>query len=258
MPSPLLGGIILKTIKIVHECNHIESTVSREQIIEEITKTKDSSSRLSHATNYVISVFKRDALARTGIKFLTENGSWRFNKNTNSIEWGINPGFEVPTIGESIEVEYVKEVASHRQMKAWDCEKCNGNGWYVDYLGTSGQVEETSGSSKLTQDFIKEVLTVRQEDGYGTFMSDIVGSNVYDDGDEIKNKIETMLYQVKESMISRQNSFIQNGVNLPNSEKVSDVIVQSIEPFDSYTKLVLTVLIRDMDDKITQNALLIE
>lgn len=248
----------MKTIKIVHECNHIESATSYDQVTEKVIKTGSPSNSLSHVTSYVISVFKRDLAKRTGIKFFTENGSWRFNKNTNSIEWGINPGFEIPTVGEEVEVEYVKEVSTYRQMRPWDCEKCNGNGWYVDYLNPSGQVEEISGSAKLTQDFIKEVLTVKQEDGYGTFMADIVGSNVYDDGDEIKNKIETMLYQVKESMVNRQNSFIQNGVNLPNSEKVSDIVVQSIEPFDSYTKLVLTVLIRDMDGKITQNALLIE
>ena len=81
---------------------------------------------------------------------------------------------------------------------------------------------------------------------------------MYDEGQEIKDKIETIMYQVKENMIARQNSFIQNGVNLPNSEKLSDVVVQSVDPFDSYTRLVLTIFLRDMDGKITQNALLIE
>lgn len=248
----------MKTIKIVHECNHIESVTGYEQITEKVTKTADSSSRLNNMTSYVIAVFKRDPLSRTGFKFFRENGSWHFNKNTNSIEWGINPGFEVPTIGEEIEVEYVKETIVYKQMQPWDCEKCGGNGWYVDYIGPSGSLEEISGSAKLTQDFIKEVLTTKQENGYGTFIANILGSNVYDEGEEIKEKIETMMYQVKENMITRQNGFIQNGANLPNSEKISDVIVQSVEPFDSYTKLVLTVLLKDMDGKITQNALLIE
>lgn len=248
----------MKTIKIVHECNHIESDRSYEQVIEEIVKSSDPSNVLSSATLYVIAVFKRDQLNKTGFKFFRENGSWRFNKNTNSIEWGINPGFDIPSIGETVEVECVKETVSYKQMHPWECEKCNGSGWYVDYIGQSGTVEEISGSAKLTQDFIKEVLSSRQEDGYGTFIADIVGSNIYDEGEEIKEKIETMIHQVKENMIARQNSFIQNGVNLPNSEKISDAIVQSIEPFDDYTKLILTIFIRDMDGKITQNALLVE
>ena len=248
----------MKTIKIVHECNHIKSATGYEQVIEKIIKTADVSSKLSNMTSYVISVAKKDLSNRTGFKFFRENGSWRFNKNTNSIEWSINPGFEVPTIGEEIEVEYVKETIVYQQMRSWDCEKCSGSGWYVDYLGPSGTVEEISGSAKLTQDFIKEVLTVRQENGYGTFITDLIGSNVYDEGQEIKDKIETIMYQVKENMIARQNSFIQNGVNLPNSEKLSDVVVQSVDPFDSYTRLVLTIFLRDMDGKITQNALLIE
>lgn len=248
----------MKTIKIVHECNHIKNSVGYEQIKETATKTADTSIRLNYLTSYVISVFKVDPSNRLGLKFFRENGSWRFNKNTNSIEWGINPGFEIPTIGEEVVIEYVKETVVHQQMKPWDCEKCGGSGWYVDYLGPTGLVEEISGSAKLTQDFIKEVLTARQENGYGTFIADLVGSNVYDEGEEIKNKIETMMYQVKENMIARQNSFIQNGIYLPNSEKLSDVVVQSVDPYDSYTKLVLTVFLKDMDGKITQNALLIE
>ena len=248
----------MKTIKIVHECNHIKSAITYEQVKEVVVKTADSSSKLSHMTSYVISVFKIDPSNRTGVKFFRENGSWRFNKNTNSIEWGINPGFEIPTIDEEVIVEYVKETVAYRQMRPWDCEKCAGSGWYVDYIGPSGSLEEISGSAKLTQDFIKEVLTVKQENGYGTFINDLIGSNVYDEGEEIKDKIETMMFQVKENMIARQNSFIQSGINLPNSEKLSDVVVQSVDPFDSYTKLVLTVFLRDMDGKITQNALLIE
>lgn len=248
----------MKTIKIVHECNHIKSATTYEQVQETITKTAEPSSKLSNLTSYVISVFKIDPSNRTGFKFFRENGSWRFNKNINGVEWGINPGFEIPTIGEEVVVEYVKETVAYRQMNPWDCEKCSGSGWYVDYLGPSGVVEEVSGSAKLTQDFIKEVMTAKQVDGYGTFITDLIGSNVYDEGEEIKGKIETMMHQVKESMVARQNGFIQSGIMLPNSEKISEIVVQSVDPYDSYTKLVLTVFLIDMDGKITQNALLIE
>ena len=101
-------------------------------------------------------------------------------------------------------------------------------------------------------------MTAKQVDGYGTFITDLIGSNVYDEGEEIKGKIETMMHQVKESMVARQNGFIQSGIMLPNSEKISEIVVQSVDPYDSYTKLVLTVFLIDMDGKITQNALLIE
>lgn len=248
----------MKTIKLVHECNHIESIFTYEPVTEKIIKTLSTSNLLSYKTSYVIAVFQKDPLTRSGYKFFRENGSWRFNVNTNSIDWGINPGFEIPTVGEEVQVEYVKEIFAYKQMQPWECEKCNGNGWYVDYIGPSGSVEEISGSAKLTQDFIKELLTVKQENGYGTFISDLIGSNVYDDGEEIKEKIEAMLFQVRENMVLRQNEFVQNGIALSNSEKVSDIILQEIQHFDSYTKLVLTVYIQDMNGKMTQNALLIE
>ena len=248
----------MKTIKLVHECNHIENVISVEPIVEKIIKTIETSSKLSYKTSYVISVFRRDPTRKSGYKFFRENGSWRFNPSSNSIDWGINPGFEIPIVGEEIEVEYVKETFVHRQMQPWECEKCNGNGWYVDYISPSGHLEEISGSAKLTQDFIKELLTTRQEDGYGTFIADLVGVNVYDEGEEIKQKIEEMVYQVKENMVSRQNTFIQDGVELPNNEKVAEIVVKEVQNFDNYSKLVLTVYIKDMDGNITENALLIE
>lgn len=106
------------------------------------------------------------------------------------------------------------------------CERCNGNGWYTDIFG-SNQTNHVIGINKLSQDFIKTLFTIKQENGYGSNISDAVGKNVNSTSD-LSLYITSAISDVENQILNKQLEQINNGATVPLSEALDKVEVTDI------------------------------
>lgn len=215
--------------KIIFGCDHIINTLKRMSVLIDVVKTSLDTERLIQTGNisevfYVYQI--QDSLPvsnyRNGIDYVV---------NGNSITWisshrpaiGSNYSCEVMMINRTV-LDYSKDVAN--------CERCFGQGWYVDMLTSDLRlIAKSQGLEKLVQDYIKILYTITRDDGYGTNLLTLSGNNVMNEEiylSEISSEINSAALQLREI----QGAMILDGKYvLDPKETLSEVEIISTEYF---------------------------
>lgn len=154
----------------------------------------------------------------------SKNVDYQQKTSTDIIEWIGTTG--VPKRGEKYFIRGLYMKTSLRKESAETCDRCCGNGWYVDIFHQENNFIVT-GEEKLIQDFIKVLFTEKQSDGYGSTIRDILAENIYNEVDlglQISNVIKDCEDQIK----SAQRTNINNGISLPSNEALSEISIKKV------------------------------
>lgn len=207
-----------QTPRILKPCNHIVEKNNREY--GKISMTRNSILGFTDKIPANIKIIRIDKITNKdeNIEY-TKNIDYSQDTSDNIIEW-LNSK-NTPKLGGEYYIHglYYKKIILNQSIET--CERCNGNGWYIDIFNSP--LEVFKDSNKLLQDFIKLLFTEKQEDGYGTTIKDILGSNVYDEMDlgvEISTAIEDCENQLK---------LVQSSIEtLTDEEKLDTVEIKDI------------------------------
>lgn len=212
--------------KIIFGCDHV--IIDKKKCYGKILMTRDLSGGFPDKVASNISIVRIDQITD-----VTENIEYSYGvdyeqKVSNDIiEW-INP-LNNPAPGEKyyIVASYIK--TSIEKQDTSTCDRCDGNGWYVDILGGGDiSIPSIKGEDKLIQDFIKILFTEKDSNsGYGSSIKDILGSNIYNEVDlglKVSEIISDCTNQIKEA----QKQQLDSGVPLPANEALDNVEISQI------------------------------
>ncbi len=211
--------------RIIFNCDHI--IVNKIKCYGKILMTRDLSGGFPDKVAPNISIIRIDQI--TDIDEINEYSlgiDYEQKVSNDIIEW-INPSNN-PSPGEKyyVTASYIKTVIE--KSDATNCNRCNGNGWYVDVLGGGEKsISVVSGEEKLTQDFIKVLFTEKGTDGFGSSIKDVLGSNVYNEvelGLQVSEAISDCANQIKEA----QKQQLDGGVPLPLEEALDNIEIVQI------------------------------
>lgn len=211
--------------KIIFNCDHI--IVDKIKCYGKILMTRDLSGGFPDKVAPNISIVRIDQITDIhGNNEYSYGVDYEQKVSDDIIEW-INP-LNNPKPGEQyyITASYVKTVVEKSDTE--NCDRCDGNGWYVDILG-GGEISipVINGESKLTQDFIKVLFTEKNSDGFGSNIKDILGSNIYNEvelGLRVSETISDCTNQIKEA----QKQQLDSGVPLLPEEALDTIEITQV------------------------------
>lgn len=133
----------------------------------------------------------------------------------NRILWRVEPPtyYEVTAV-----VRYDQNVI--RTVSSTECDKCQGRGWYVDILNNSGGFEKDTGTIKVVQRLVKDIMTdlfssvLKRE--YGTLIKKTIANNSRND-EELFDDIRMIVAEVEQRYLQRQ---INEYSSLASSERL--------------------------------------
>lgn len=207
-----------QTLRILRPCDHVVEKRVREY--GRIQMTRNSKLGFTDKIPANITIIRIDNITnKDGTVEYTKNVDYSQDTSDNIIEW-LNSS-RAPELNEEyfIYALYYKKNILNQDMES--CERCGGNGWYIDIFNSS--MEIFKGSDKLLQDFIKVLFTEKQEDGYGTQIKDILGSNIYDEA-ELDIQISTAIEDCENQIKTFQSSLS----TLTDEEKLETVEIKGI------------------------------
>lgn len=211
--------------KIIFNCDHI--IVDKIKSYGKILMTRDLSGGFPDKTSANISIIRIDEITDiNNTRQYTYGVDYEQKVSSDIIEW-INPSNN-PKPGEDyyITASYTKTVID--KSTADDCNRCGGNGWYVDiFAGEEGSIPLINEEEKLMQDFIKVLFTEKDSNGFGSTIRDVLGANVYNEVDlglKVSNSIADCVTQIKES----QRQQLNNGIPLLPTEALDTIEVKEI------------------------------
>ena len=211
--------------KIIFNCDHI--VTDKIKCYGDLLMTRDISGGFPDKVAPNISIIRIDQITdTTGTREYSYGVDYEQRVSSDIIEW-INPQNN-PKPGEQyyITASYLK--TGIRKEEASTCDRCDGNGWYVDVLGGGEKnISTVGGESKLVQDFIKVLFTEKGSDGFGSNIKDILGSNVYNEvelGLMVSESISDCTNQIKEA----QKKQLDSGVPLSPQEALDTIEVTQV------------------------------
>ena len=211
--------------KLIFSCDHI--IVNKVKCYGQILMTRDISGGFPDKVAPNISIIRIDQITDiTGTNEYSYGIDYEQKVSDDIIEW-INP-LNNPKPGEQycIIASYVKTVVE--KSDANNCNRCDGNGWYVDIFGGGeANIPTVSGEDKLTQDFIKVLFTEKDSSGFGSNIKDILGSNIYNEvelGLQVSEIISDCTNQIKEA----QKQQLDSGVPLLAEEALDSIEITQI------------------------------
>lgn len=229
------------TPKIIFSCDHV--IVNKAKCYGKILMTRDSSGGFPDKVASNISIVRIDQITnKAGDVEYSYGIDYEQKVSSDIIEW-IN-SINNPAPGEEyyITASYVK--TSIEKFDATSCDRCNGNGWYVDILG-GGEISipVVSGQDKLIQDFIKVLFSEKDESGFGSNIKDILGLNVYNNVDlglQVSEVIADCTRQIKDA----QKQQLDSGVPLSIDEALDAIEIADIlfvrEEATCYISIIIT------------------
>ena len=211
--------------KIIFSCDHV--IVNKTKCYGKILMTRDLSGGFPDKVASNISIVRIDQITdKTGEIEYSYGIDYEQKVSNDIIEW-IN-SLNNPLPGEEyyITASYIK--TSIEKFDANSCDRCDGNGWYVDILG-GGEISipVVSGQDKLIQDFIKVLFSEKDTSGFGSSIRDVLGSNVYNDvelGLQVSEVISDCTSQIKEA----QKQQLDSGVPLSIDEALDTIEIVDI------------------------------
>lgn len=211
--------------KIIFSCDHI--IVSKTKCYGKILMKRDLSGGFPDKVASNISIIRIDQVTNIDGTIQYSYGIDYEQKVSNDIiEW-INTNNN-PSPGEQyyLTAAYIK--TSIEKFDATTCERCGGNGWYVDILGDrEASTPVVTGQEKLMQDFIKVLFSDKDSSGFGSNIKNILGSNVYNEvelGLQVSEEIADCAKQIKES----QKQQLDSGVALSLEEALDSVEILNV------------------------------
>lgn len=209
-----------KAPKIIHSCNHL--VVDKTRKYGDIQMTRNGHLYDNIPRN--IKITRIDKITSSDGVIYKKGYHYSQSISQDVIEWLNVEGS--PREGDEYIISASYLYTSSTKYKAYECPRCNGNGWYSSITNADGQIDFVSGAQKLIQDFIK-VLNTDGGDEYGSNIKDTLGENVYSEVD-INNKISSSISKCQEYLITKQNEEIANGVELDDSEILDHIEVRQI------------------------------
>jgi hypothetical protein len=215
--------------KIIFGCNHIISTLKKQSIL--FTPTRSSSGLVDLITRdgVVIDVFYVYQLNSGSNATVTYKKNVDYTFADNSITW---ISTHRPANGESYQCE---AWANNRTTIDYTenpelCDRCYGQGWYVDMMPSGyRRLEVATGINKLVQDYIKILYTRRQDDGYGTYLIDMSGTDVYDENQFLTDIAAELTSAALQLEKTQALMLAENATALTAEETLSSVEVTSME-----------------------------
>lgn len=209
--------------KIIYTCNHIiEET---ETLYGDILMRRNKNTSFPDTAASNVTIIRVDEVLNIDKTIEFSPGTDYEQKTSNNIiEWLDSNNVPKPDEEYYIRCAYNKNVVKKSDGDV--CERCGGNGWYVDIFGVN-KTTYTTGSQKLCQDFIKALFTEKQEDGYGSNISEIIGQNIYSEA-ELSLNVSSCIDDVATQISTSQLEQINNGTTVPLTELLDKIVVEEI------------------------------
>ena len=165
-------------LKLLHTCDHLITTSSLQfqelhmlksgANIDMIYTTSPGTGEVTYIQNVkkIINIYSvRDSV------FISPE---IYNLSSNAIVWSgaslliVNTSgpYRVPGVGEEliIQIQYTLTTAVSYIGEPVNCPRCYGNNWYIAAFPDGGSPSAVSGSLKVAQEFLKQLLTVPNTD----------------------------------------------------------------------------------------------
>lgn len=229
------------SLKIIHPCNHI--VTKKEKKYGKIKMVRDFNIGFPDKLPANIQILRIDSIEnKEGIEY-TKLVDYEQKVSKDIIEW-INPQNN-PLLGETYFINALYIKTSTEKFEASECERCVGNGWYVNIFNEN--LKYVEGIDKLVQDFIKILFTEENEDNYGSNIRDVLAKNVYDEielGVNVSASIESCADRLRKIQQSYNSNYI-NQAEMLDKITVYNVIFDREECF-----LYISIGIKSMSKEI--------
>lgn len=230
--------------QIIYSCNHI--ITDRIKLYSSLEVTRNVNTNYPDKLQENIDIIRIDKVYDNNTIY-TRDIDYTQMASNNIIEWTITG--TSPLAGEKYYIDALYSKTITEKFEDSECTRCGGNGWYVDLFSQNGSVNIVENESKLAQDFIKVLFTDKQSDGTGSGIRDILGINIYNDN-EVSHKISEIINSCVTQIKKRQEQNIANGIDIPNSEKLSNVIVNKILFVRSEATYYVTISLVNANNKV--------
>lgn len=187
--------------KIIFGCNHVISALKRESVLCVILRDSEGLTDVITRSANVADVFYVYQLSDAPNSTVNYKKDIDYTISENEITWISE---HRPANGTLYQCEIMqnRRTISDYSNNPRQCERCYGQGWYVDAMSASYQrVDNVMGTNKLVQDYIKVIYTLKQEDGYGTNLLNLVGQQIYDENlylSEIGSELTSGALQIQQ------------------------------------------------------------
>lgn len=215
--------------KIIFGCNHIISSLKKQSVLFDVIRDASDLTDKITRSGIISDVFYVYQTNTGNNATITYRSGVDYTFSDNNITW-ISNHRPVNDTTYSCEVWLNKRTISDYSENPQLCERCYGQGWYVDMMPSShNRLEIAAGINKLVQDFIKILYTRKQDDGYGTNLLDMAGTTVYDE-DSFLADISTELTSAALQLENIQAAILaENSSALTLAETLSSMEVNSME-----------------------------
>lgn len=153
----------------------------------------------------------------------------------NRIKWLVIPPTEYEV---TIRVRLPKAKVERHDAK--NCPDCQGKGWFVDILDNSGKFNVDRGIEKITQRFLKDLLTEiyssKTDLEYGTMLRETLGYQTTND-EVLFDDIRMIISEVEDNYLVRQT---EKASGLTPEETLRSCTITKIHrsPFDNRTIII--------------------
>ena len=166
----------------------------------------------------------------------------------NRIKWLVRPPKKYTVV-----VDLIVQGDFYTKVNINDCERCQGNGWYVDITDNNQRFEATKGTFKILQNVIKDLVTKisssRLDSEYGQRLH-LLPREHYDE-ERLFEDIQLEVAEVEENYILRQQPILND---LPRDEILVNLEVAKIKMIEGTKTRVLLMLriITEEEDRMFQ------
>lgn len=166
----------------------------------------------------------------------------------NRIKWNVRPPLVYTVVADVI----IKGEFKHTE-DPYDCDICQGNGWYVDITDSEQRFIKSRGAYKVLQNVIKDLLTKRRSSRldreYGQNLH-LFPQNHYSE-ESFLEAIQLEVNEVEDKYLLKQQSKIER---IPHDEVLVDLqVMKAYVPKNEKTKVVIFLrVITEMEDKMFQ------
>lgn len=166
----------------------------------------------------------------------------------NRIKWNVRPPLVYTVVADVIvkgDFKYAED--------PYDCNICQGNGWYVDITNNDQRFIKSRGAYKVLQNVIKDLITKRRSSRlnieYGQNLH-LFPRNHYSE-ESFLEAIQMEVNEVEDKYLLKQQSRIER---LPHDEVLVDLqIMKAYVPKKEKTKVVIFLrVVTEMEDKMFQ------
>jgi len=238
-----------KDLRLIRVCDHI--TVFTYEIISPSTLvTRSAISNIDYISN--------DNIKRiVSVSYIDENCDIIIY--INDVDYILYSADKIKWISEhkpsdnlQYMVSYIYDNNTTTEHELEDCPKCNGVGWYAKSISeVTNNLDNTDGIYKLVQDVIKILLTDKDSNGYGTNLSDVLGQDITNQGEIIRQVSDEITY-AQNQYINYQRELESKGVALSLSERLRNIVIRNTSIDLENLSISIDVVISNYEDNNAQ------